>query len=93
MRSLILTASFLALTVSRVVAQSTPDEFFETRIRPVLSTSNKDVSYDRFVKLQLAADLVPGASRSDMRALGIFALGRRIIKMSGFRSTWSGRSS
>ena len=38
MRSLILTASFLALTVSRVVAQSTPDEFFETRIRPVLST-------------------------------------------------------
>src|SRR3989442_185370 len=37
-RSLILTASFLALTVSRVVAQSTPDEFFETRIRPVLST-------------------------------------------------------
>src|SRR2546427_5893194 len=37
-RSLILTASFLALTVSRVVAPPTPDEFFETRIRPVLST-------------------------------------------------------
>src|SRR5678815_3619756 len=32
--------------------------------------SNKDVPYDRFVKLQLAADLMPGAPRDDMRALG-----------------------
>ena len=31
--------------------------------------------YDRFVKLQLAADLMPGTSRPDMRALGPIALG------------------
>ena len=31
---------------------------------------NQDVPYDRFVKLQLAADLMPDAKRSDMRALG-----------------------
>jgi hypothetical protein len=36
---------------------------------------NNDVPYDRFVKLQLAADLMPGTSRRDMRALGIIALG------------------
>ena len=37
---------------------------------------NKDVPYDRFVSLQLAADLMPGTSRPDMRALGgIIALG------------------
>lgn len=41
----------------------------------VVESLNKDVPYDRFVKLQLAADLMPGASRSDMRALGIIALG------------------
>src|SRR5712691_9335920 len=39
-RSLILTASFLALTVSRVVAQSTPDEFFET------SSAGDDASFE-----------------------------------------------
>jgi len=36
---------------------------------------NKDVPYDRFVTLQLAADLMPGTSRPDLRALGIIALG------------------
>jgi len=41
----------------------------------IIESLNKDVPYDRFVKLQLAADLMPGASRSDMRALGIVALG------------------
>jgi Protein of unknown function (DUF1553)/Protein of unknown function (DUF1549) len=33
------------------------------------------VPYDRFVKLQLAADLMSGTSRPDMRALGPIALG------------------
>jgi hypothetical protein len=41
----------------------------------VIESLNKDVPYDRFGKLQLAADLMPGTSRSDMRALGIIALG------------------
>jgi len=36
----------------------------------VIEAVNKDVPYDRFVKLQLAADLMPGTSRSDLRALG-----------------------
>jgi hypothetical protein len=41
----------------------------------VIEALNKDVRYDRFVKLQLAADLMPGTSRPDMRALGVIALG------------------
>ncbi len=41
----------------------------------VIESLNKDVPYDRFVKLQLAADLMPGTTRRDMRALGIIALG------------------
>src|SRR5688572_16607945 len=41
----------------------------------VIEALNKDVRYDRFVKLQLAADLMPGTSRPDMRALGPIALG------------------
>ena len=36
----------------------------------VIEAMNKDVPYDRFVKLQLAADLIPGTAREDMRALG-----------------------
>ena len=36
----------------------------------VIDAVNKDVPYDKFVKLQLAADLMPGASRDDLRALG-----------------------
>jgi Protein of unknown function (DUF1549)/Protein of unknown function (DUF1553)/Planctomycete cytochrome C len=36
----------------------------------VIDAFNKDVPYDRFVKLQLAADLMKDASRDDMRALG-----------------------
>ena len=35
----------------------------------VIESMNADVPYDRFVKLQLAADLMPGAERADMRAL------------------------
>jgi hypothetical protein len=41
----------------------------------VIESLNKDVPYDRFVKLQLAADLMPGTTRRDLRALGIIALG------------------
>jgi hypothetical protein len=36
----------------------------------IIEAVNKDVPYDQFVKLQLAADEVPGAPRSDLRALG-----------------------
>lgn len=36
----------------------------------VIEAINNDVPYDRFVKLQLAADLMPGVKRDDMRALG-----------------------
>jgi hypothetical protein len=41
----------------------------------VIESLNKDVPYDRFVKMQLGADLMPGTSRSDLRALGPVALG------------------
>lgn len=36
----------------------------------VIEAINTDVPYDRFVKLQLAADLMPGTPRDDLRALG-----------------------
>jgi hypothetical protein len=36
----------------------------------VIEAFNQDVPYDRFVKLQLAADLMKDAKRDDMRALG-----------------------
>ena len=36
----------------------------------IIEAVNKDVPYDRFVTLQLAADKVAGATRSDLRALG-----------------------
>jgi hypothetical protein len=36
----------------------------------VIEAINKDVPYDRFVKLQLAADLMPDATRTDLRSLG-----------------------
>jgi hypothetical protein len=36
----------------------------------VIEAINRDVPYDRFVKLQLAADKLPGTPRSEMRALG-----------------------
>jgi hypothetical protein len=36
----------------------------------IIEAINRDVPYDRFVKLQLAADLLPDAPRSDWRALG-----------------------
>jgi hypothetical protein len=36
----------------------------------IIEAVNKDVPYDRFVKLQLAADLMPDVPRDDLRALG-----------------------
>jgi hypothetical protein len=36
----------------------------------IIEAINKDVPYDRFVKLQMAADLMPGTMREDLRALG-----------------------
>jgi Protein of unknown function (DUF1553)/Protein of unknown function (DUF1549)/Planctomycete cytochrome C len=36
----------------------------------IIEALNKDVPFDRFVKLQLAADQLPGATREDERALG-----------------------
>jgi hypothetical protein len=36
----------------------------------IIEALNADVPYDRFIKLQLAADLMPNAKRDDMRALG-----------------------
>jgi len=36
----------------------------------IIEAINHDVPYDRFVKLQLAADLMPGTPRDDLRALG-----------------------
>jgi hypothetical protein len=36
----------------------------------IIEAINKDIPYDRFVKLQLAADLIPGTPRDDLRALG-----------------------
>ncbi len=36
----------------------------------IIEAVNQDVPYDRFVKLQLAADLMPDAPRTDLRALG-----------------------
>jgi hypothetical protein len=36
----------------------------------VIDAINKDVPFDKFVKLQLAADQIPGTPREDFRALG-----------------------
>ncbi len=36
----------------------------------VVEAFNKDIPYDRFVRMQFAADLLPGFEPSDMRALG-----------------------
>ena len=36
----------------------------------VIESVNNDLPYDRFVKLQLAADLMPDTKRDDLRALG-----------------------
>ncbi len=48
-----------------------PPYIFAWRYRDwIVEALNQDVPYDRFVKLQLAADQMPDAARSDLRALG-----------------------
>jgi hypothetical protein len=41
----------------------------------VIGAFNRDLPYDRFVKLQLAADCLPGTDKSDLAALGFLGLG------------------
>ncbi len=41
----------------------------------VIDALNRDVPYDRFIRLQLAADLMPATPRSDLPALGYIGLG------------------
>jgi cytochrome c553 len=41
----------------------------------VIAAFNRDLPYDRFLKLQLAADLIPNAERGDLAALGFLGLG------------------
>ena len=48
-----------------------PPYAFAWRYRDwVIEAMNKDTPYDKFVKLQLGADLMPGTPRDDYRALG-----------------------
>jgi hypothetical protein len=48
-----------------------PPYAFAYRYRDwIVESVNADVPYDRFVKLQLAADLMTGTTRDDLRALG-----------------------
>ena len=41
----------------------------------VIDALNRDVRYDQFVSLQLAADLIPGTPRSDLAATGFLGAG------------------
>ncbi|MBL8179243.1 MAG: PSD1 domain-containing protein [Bryobacterales bacterium] len=41
----------------------------------VVSALNEDLPYDEFIRLQIAADLLPRAGRDDRAALGLFGLG------------------
>ena len=40
----------------------------------VIESVNNDLPYDKFIKQQLAADLMPGTSRNDLRALGYLGM-------------------
>jgi hypothetical protein len=46
----------------------------------VIRAINEDMPYDRFLKLQLAADLLPKQDRRDLAALGFLSLGREFPK-------------
>ena len=56
------------------------ETFYESRATPhlyrdwVVQAVSADVPYDRFVQLQLAADLMPDAQPSDLAALGFLGL-------------------
>lgn len=45
----------------------------------VIEAFNRDLPYDRFVMLQLAADQVPNLDRRDLAAMGFLTLGRRFL--------------
>ncbi|GAB5404912.1 MAG: PSD1 and planctomycete cytochrome C domain-containing protein [Aureliella sp.] len=45
----------------------------------LIKSFNQDLPFDRFVKLQLAADLVSDATAEDVAALGFLTLGRRFL--------------
>ena len=45
----------------------------------LIESFNADLPYDRFVKEQLAADLIPGGEKRSLRALGYLALGGRFM--------------
>ena len=59
-----------AKTIPRREATNPPYPFAWRYRDWVIEAINKDVPYDQFVKLQLAADLMPGTPRDDLRALG-----------------------
>jgi mono/diheme cytochrome c family protein len=46
----------------------------------VIGAFNSDLPYDAFVKLQIAADLIPGTTVKDRVALGFFGLGAQYYK-------------
>ena len=46
----------------------------------VVGAFNADLPYDRFVKLQVAADLMPGTTKEEQAALGFFGLGAQYYK-------------
>ncbi len=45
----------------------------------VVRSFNKDLPYDRFLRLQLAADQVPDREPGDLAAMGFLTLGRRFL--------------
>jgi hypothetical protein len=48
----------------------------------VIDAFNRNLPYDRFVKLQLAADRLPGTDRGDLPALGFLGLGPKYYNRS-----------
>ena len=70
---------------------TTPPYPFAWRYRDwVIEAVNQDVPYDRFVKLQLAADEMPGTPRQDMVGAGVPRRRRRsITRTAGSRRTSS----
>ncbi len=55
----------------------------------VIDAVSRDVPYNQFVTLQLAADLVPGAPRGDLAATGFLARDRFITRTAAFLRTLS----
>ena len=45
----------------------------------VIDALNRDMPYDQFLRLQVAADVLPRADDRDLAALGFFTVGRRFV--------------